>query len=132
MTFYKKKYDSRLRMCEKSSTSRAPTSPLKRARPPRNYVREMQPILQTLTPFLKTWLCHLIEPSPIHSLVSKLPPSTLVLTQLIDKSIFSKKYVRLLAYVHFLLYLCRIFLFHYETYLNIRSCHRFWHGFVCY
>ena len=25
------------------------------------------------TPFLKTWLCHLIEPSPIHSLVSKLP-----------------------------------------------------------
>ena len=32
-------------MCEKSSTSRAPTSPLKRARPPRNYVREMQPIL---------------------------------------------------------------------------------------
>ena len=46
---------------------------LKRARPPRNYVLEMQPILQTLTPFLKTWLCHLIEPSPIHSLVSKLP-----------------------------------------------------------
>ena len=46
---------------------------LKRARPPRNYVREMQPILQTLTPFLKTWLCHLIEVLPIHSLVSKLP-----------------------------------------------------------
>ena len=71
--FLLKKYVSRLRMCEKSSTSRAPTSPLKRARPPRNYVREMQPILQTLTPFLKTWLRHLIEPSPIHSLVSKLP-----------------------------------------------------------
>jgi hypothetical protein len=28
----------RLRMCEKSSTSRAPTSPLTRARSPRNYV----------------------------------------------------------------------------------------------
>ena len=90
--FITKKCALRLRMCEKSSTSRAPTSPLKRARPPRNYVREMQPILQTLTPFLKIWLCHFIEPSPIHSLVSKLPASAQVIAQMIDKIyLFSKK-----------------------------------------
>ena len=90
--FLQKKCALRLRMCEKSSTSRAPTSPLKRTRPPRNYVREMQPILQTLTPFLKIWLCHFIEPSPIHSLVSKLPSSAQVIPQLIDKIyLFFKK-----------------------------------------
>ena len=75
MTFYKKNAH-RACVCAKFFTTVEGTDlALKRARPPRNYVREMQPILQTLTPFLKIWLCHFIEPSPIHSLVSKLPAS---------------------------------------------------------
>ena len=81
--------------------------------PPRSYVRKMQPILSLHSQFLlKIRLCLLIELLSILSLVSKLPPRTWIITQLIDYSIsFQQKLLVSLAYVHFLLYLCSIIQF---------------------
>ena len=74
--------------------------------PPRSYVRSMRYILSLHSQFLlKIRLCLLIELLSILSLVSKLPPRTWIITQLIDYSIsFQQKMLVSLAYVHFLLY----------------------------
>ena len=69
--------------------------------------------------FLKKTACRFIEPLPVGSFVSKLPPSIQIIAQLIDKSIFfQKKSARLLAYVHFLLYLCSRF----HKRINLTAC----------